>query len=187
MNDTELTDLLSRFRLRNDHDAFHVLYQLFEQRIWAMILAKGVPHGAAGDVFQEVCISMARYLGEKEVAPQQLAGTVFTIIRNRVFDFFRARVDKHVSMDELLEEGIDFSAQDETGKALENRDLFEKITEEAGLNGDQKEALLLHYLLGYKLKDIADLIGIPTATIKTRIFSGKKAVRALLVNMEVQG
>ena len=185
MNDLDIAHQLSRFRLHNDHDAFQVLYNVYEQRIWGMILARGVSHETAPDVFQKVCMSMADYLAKKEVPPEQLPGTVFTITKRKIADAFRGRLNNHLSMDKLLEDGADFPEEDRTVKALECRDLFEKTIEEAGVNEVQKETLLLHYLLGYKHKDIASLTGVPVATVKSRIYNGKKAVRELLTSQEV--
>ena len=186
MNHLDTTHLLNRFRLRGDHGAFQELYNLYAMRIRGVIQARGVSHAAAADVFQEICISLANHLANKEVPAQHLERTVFTITKNRVADSFRGRQDKHVSMDVLLEEGTDFPAPDQAGVTLERRDLAEKSIEAAGLNKGQKESLLLHYIMGYPFKDIAKLTSVPVATVKTRIYTSKKAIREVTLRRQAR-
>jgi RNA polymerase sigma factor (sigma-70 family) len=42
------------------------------------------------------------------------------------------------------------------------------------LSADQTNALILHYLLGYSVKEIADITGKPDATVYTLLLRGRK-------------
>lgn len=59
----------------------------------------------------------------------------------------------------------------------ENRELREAISQ---LSMELRLPILLYYMEGYKLREIAQILGIPDGTVKTRLLRAKKKLRAML-------
>lgn len=45
------------------------------------------------------------------------------------------------------------------------------------LNADQRVVLALHYSLGFSIADVAELLGVPAGTVKSRLSAGLTALR----------
>lgn len=82
---------------------------------------------------------------------------------------FRLRHPK-VSIDEV----------ENTLAAPEQKEIFRELLE---LPVKQKTVLYLHYVEGYQIKEIADILGITESAVKTRLLRGRKQMREA-VDME---
>jgi len=51
----------------------------------------------------------------------------------------------------------------------------------ARISEAQREALVLHHALDYSVPEIAELLGVPTETVKSRLAFGRRALRKLIV------
>ena len=58
-----------------------------------------------------------------------------------------------------------------------NRELRDAIER---LNPDMRLAVVLHYMEGYKLREIAEILEVPIGTVKTRLLRAKRALREQL-------
>ena len=89
------------------------------------------------------------------------------ILINICYDMLRARKNI-VPLEELAEqpapEGVD-------------RELHDAIQR---LNGDLRIVVVLHYMEGYKVREIAEILEIPIGTVKTRIMRAKRQLRERL-------
>jgi len=50
----------------------------------------------------------------------------------------------------------------------------------ARLSPEHRTAIVLHYLEGYSVKEIAGLLGIPSGTVKSRLLYARKNLRDML-------
>lgn len=48
------------------------------------------------------------------------------------------------------------------------------------LTESQREVIVLHFYQGYKLREIASLIGVPLSTVKTRLYAGTEKLKQYL-------
>ncbi|MDJ0837914.1 MAG: sigma-70 family RNA polymerase sigma factor [Acidobacteriota bacterium] len=177
MDQIKLHRLANRFRTHNDHNAFRELYSCFHKRVWFLIHAQNIPEIHADDVFQEVSIGLARYLVKQPKTPDNLKALVYSITRNKITDYFRRRKEQ-ASFNEL-EETISDKRRC-PARIMESRDEFHKLMAGCGLSSSQRETLVLHYLMGYTLNEIAELTLVSRDTAKSRIYYGKKALTAYL-------
>ena len=76
---------------------------------------------------------------------------------------FRIRHPK-VSIDEV----------ENTLAAPEQKEILRELLE---LPVKQKTVLYLHYVEGYQIKEIADILGITESAVKTRLLRGRKQMR----------
>jgi RNA polymerase sigma-70 factor (ECF subfamily) len=56
----------------------------------------------------------------------------------------------------------------------------------SGLPHEQREVLLLKEYEGLKFREIADVLGVPESTVKSRMYAGLDAMRASLSNLGIQ-
>jgi len=61
---------------------------------------------------------------------------------------------------------------------IADRDLLERGFRR--LSPDQRAILVLHHFLGYELSEIAETLGIPAGTARSRLFHAHRAMRAAL-------
>ena len=56
----------------------------------------------------------------------------------------------------------------------------------SGLPREQREVLLLKEYEGLKFREIADVLGIPESTVKSRMYAGLDAMRTSLTALNIQ-
>ena len=93
------------------------------------------------------------------------------ILLNVCYDMLRGRRNI-VPLEELAEQ----PAPEGT-----NRELYEAIQK---LDRELRIAVVLHYMEGYKQREIAEILDIPIGTVKTRLLRAKKQLREQLEERE---
>jgi len=53
-----------------------------------------------------------------------------------------------------------------------------------GLSIGQRQVLVLHYLIGMPVREVAKTLGVPTGTVKVRLLRGRQALAARLAEQE---
>lgn len=98
---------------------------------------------------------------------------LLTIVRREYARSFERKRLPTVDIDELV-------AHEEAGLATsEATELAELRAAILKLPGDYREPLVLQVLMGYSTAEIADLLGLSTAAVLTRLFRARKQLRAL--------
>ena len=180
MDREEIHRLVHAFRTYNDHDSFHRLYGYYEKRVWILIHSRGVPEPNAGDVFQETCLGLAKYLSRNSRPPDNLLAVVTTIAKRKIADYFRRGGEPTVSLFDIEKEGALPHDRSNPARTLESREELRQLVRESGMNENQRHALVLFYLMGYTHKEIAEIMLVPPETVKSRIYHGKRAIMAYL-------
>ena len=100
-----------------------------------------------------------------------LQGGLIRVATNICRDMIRFRI-RHpkVSIDEV----------ENTLAAPEQKEILRELLE---LPARQKTVIYLHYVEGYRVKEIADILGITESAVKVRLFRGRKRMRDM-VSME---
>jgi len=168
--------LLSRIA-RGDAVAMRALVARHQTRVYRWILRFVRDAALAEDVLNEVFLDVwrqaASFAGRSSVATWVLA-----IARFKALTVERKRID--VQLDEDGAASIPDPA-DNAEKVLERED--ERNLLRAGLaalSREHREVLDLVYYHGKSIKDVAEVIGIPEATVKTRMFYARKKLAELI-------
>jgi RNA polymerase sigma-70 factor, ECF subfamily len=164
-----------------DETAFAKLMRLFETR------TLGYLHSLVGDdaedVQQEVWLSVYRHVGIL-ADPGAFRTWLFRTTRHRAIDFLRKRKRERELIDDVpLEELPDQSDSDEAdvGQLIDEQALGAALM---AMPPPQREVMLLRYRDGLSYQEIAQVIGRPIGTVRTRLHHAKKRLQASLIRRE---
>ena len=128
---------------------------------------------AAEDLTQETFYRFIRYSSDpvnRFRTPQKCRAYVFAIASNVCRDYFAKRTDT----DEIDE---NLPAEDDSGK----RDLSAVIEDAlAKLPDAQREAAVLYYYSGFKVKEIAAIQHVTVPAVKSRLKAARDALKIIL-------
>ena len=174
-------ELFARF-IRGDGAAFEGLYSTYERPLilYCEYLLRNDEE--AQDVFQEAWLRVVRLRDrDQEVVVENFRAMLFTIARNISLTRLSNRKQSSavkVSLDALGSEGEWLATEAEAYGELE--DLVGRAL--ARLPVLQREAFVLHAVLGYTFQEIAEMQGGTMTAAKTRAFRARAYLRKLVSN-----
>jgi RNA polymerase sigma-70 factor (ECF subfamily) len=177
-----MADLLQRIAERADPAAFRELYEVYGPRVKAYMMRKGADAGTAEDLAQETLITVWRkaalYAGEKG----SMTTWVFAIARNLRID----RLRREVPWQELPEGRMtEASAEPLPDEAVAEKERQQRVQAAlAELPPDQREVVSLAYLEGLSHSEIAERLGVPLGTVKSRMRIAYQKIRQALESLE---
>lgn len=168
-------------------EAFEALVYRYKNSLYQYIMTMVQDEGAAGDLFQEVFISLFKH-ADKYEPRGKFKSWLFLTARNRVLNFFRDR-DKLSSLDQTDEEGNAFlhdTLPDGEASPLEGlagRETEEEIRRAAlELPQRQREMIYLRQYLSFK--EIAELLNRPLGTVLADCHRAVKKMQRILAAQE---
>ncbi|MFI1991699.1 ECF RNA polymerase sigma factor SigK [Actinoplanes sp. NPDC020271] len=173
-------DALLRAVARGDEPAFARLYDLVAPRVYGLIRRMLKDPALAEEVAQEVLVEVWRTAARFDPASGSATAWVFTIAHRRAVDRVRA---EQSAADRTMRAGaaaIDTpydSVADEVSGRLERQQVRRCL---ADLTELQRQAVTLAYYQGYSYPQVAELLGAPVGTVKTRMRDGLIRLRDCL-------
>ena len=164
--------LVARVRA-GDQQALAELYDRYSSVVYAVALRVLQDAAAAEDVLQDIFLRLWRNPDAFDASRGSLAAWLAVIARHRSIDRIRRRRPETDIEECTITGGPDL--RDETERSL----VIEKIRgalEE--MNPDQRKALEMAFFQGLTHTEIAEKMGEPLGTIKTRIRSALQRLRA---------
>lgn len=134
---------------------------------------RGIAEEAVQDAFLSVWGSAARF----DATRGRCRSWVLTIVHRRAVDLVQRAARRPEIIVEAVPERSSPSAE-ETAAVLEERRVVVHALEQ--ISDAQREAIELAYYGGYTQSQIADRLGVPLGTIKTRVYNGLRTLNALL-------
>lgn len=172
MDDAELVR-----RIRGgDEGAFEELVYRYRRAAYAVALSVTGRHEDAEDAAQESFIVALERLDDCR-NPDRFAGWFMTIVRNRSRNLVRRESLR--DMDRVPDSAPSRSpTPDREAESSELRALLEEAL--AGLSEVQREIVLLHDLEGWKHREIAERLSLPSGTVRSHLHFARKALRKAL-------
>ena len=170
-------EALIRAIAAGDRQAMHVLYTRHNVRLYRFVLRLTNDSSLAEDVVSEVFIDVwrqaDRFKGKSQVSTWMLA-----IARYKALSALRAR--SHEQLDDDAAMAIADPADDaETTLDDQNRSaVVQKCLSQ--LSAIHREVLDLVYYHEKSVDEVAQIVGVPASTVKTRMFYARKGMERLL-------
>ncbi|MEX5214771.1 MAG: sigma-70 family RNA polymerase sigma factor [Nitrospiraceae bacterium] len=166
---------------QGDQTAFSVLYDQSSPQVYGLILRLvGNTHTAEEvmlDVFTQVWKQAHTYDRQRGTA----GGWLMTLARTRAIDRIRAGRTERATFTPM-EEAEWLPSNQATPEAQSVEEQQRRILQQAleALSSEQRQPILMAYFGGYSQSEIAERLGIPLGTIKTRMRLGMIKLRDLL-------
>jgi RNA polymerase sigma-70 factor (ECF subfamily) len=162
VNDLSDAELIQRTGA-GDSDAFEVLYRRYARPMFGLALRRLGDRGRAEDAVQETFASVWRAAGSFKPERGPGGPWLYAVARNAIVDRARARNDPPVETPETEsnEPGPPELAEADWVAWRVHRALEE-------LSHDQRTVIELAYWSGMSQSEVADYLGIPLGTVKTR-------------------
>jgi RNA polymerase sigma-70 factor (ECF subfamily) len=147
-----------------DRLAMQVLYARYHVRVFRFVIS---------EVFLDVWRQAGRFQGRSTVSTWLLA-----IARFKAISALRRRRDEE--LDEEAAAAIE-DLSDNPATALEKKDKSAMLRKcLAGLSAEHREIIDLVYYHEKSVEEVAEIVGIPENTVKTRMFYARKRLAELL-------
>jgi RNA polymerase sigma-70 factor, ECF subfamily len=166
---------------RGDDTALAELYDRIGRVAYGIALRILRDERLAEDAVQEGFLAVWRSAATFRAERAKASTWVVTLVHRRAVDIVRREERRRA---EPLEPVTGQDAPDPAGSAEDEAWLgFERervLTALAALPDAQRESLELAYYGGYSQSELAEMLGVPIGTIKSRMFAGLARLRALL-------
>jgi RNA polymerase sigma factor (sigma-70 family) len=168
---------------RADEEALAELYDRFGRVAYGVALRIVRDPALAEDAVQEgflaVWRSAARFVAERAKA----STWILTLIHRRAVDLVRREEPRRAEPLESAPQPAGGDTAEEAWLRLRRAHVQEAL---AQLPDKQREAIELAYYGGFTQSQLADRLGEPLGTIKSRMFSGLATLRELLAESEAE-
>lgn len=163
----EMSDCIRMVAVAQDRTAFETLFRHFAPRVKAYLVRAGGNAAAAEELMQETMVTVWRKADLFDPGRSSASTWIFTIARNLRIDAFR-----HERRPELDPNDPALVPEDEppADASLESRQTAEIVGAAiAGLSSAEQAVLRLAYFEDQPQSAIAEELGIPLGTVKSRI------------------
>lgn len=157
----EDTDLISRV-CRGDVEAYNLLVSRWEKRVFNYILRLTANQEDALDLSQDVFLKAYQNIRKLD-DPARFGPWLYRIAHNEAYSLFRKR------RPETVLEDLDADRNPAPGFSV---DLSLAVAAALDrLNPEQREAVVLKVYEGFKFDEMAEILGCPVSTVKSRLYT----------------
>jgi RNA polymerase sigma-70 factor (ECF subfamily) len=174
VDDTD-AELVLRYR-GGDRCAFDALMVRHSKRVFSVTLRILNNREDAFDVTQTAFLKAYQHLGQYDVA-QSFSPWLCRIAVNEALDRIRTQHATQVLNDTIVDSHAgpaDLAIREQDEVALQHA-LMQ-------LQADYRTLIVLKHLQGYSYEEIAQVLECPVKTVKSRLFTARQALRAILVS-----
>lgn len=169
--------LLYRVQVESDADAFGELYNRYNQKIYRFVYFKVGNRSDAEDVASDVFLKAWNYLRDRDRAPvEHFRGFIYQVARNTIIDWYRS-AKRNVEFSIESAEIMFPAAMTESGVSSVGQEIFTAIQK---LKHEYQELILLRYIEGMSIGEIADVTGKGQVSIRVTLHRAMKKLRELL-------
>ena len=177
--DDELIDRIAR----QDADAVRVLYERYGRMVYGLAAQVTGDAAAAEEVCQDVFMRVWEKSGTYRADRGKVVTWLARITRNRAIDVLRSQRSRGIGLPQSEDEAASLPETgtedpgDRLWQSFREREVQEAV---AALPRDQRHALALAFFKGLPHREIAEALGEPLGTIKTRIRDAMVKLRSSL-------
>jgi RNA polymerase sigma-70 factor (ECF subfamily) len=158
-----------------DRSAMKVLFTRHQQRVHRFVFRMVANSATAEDIVSEVFFELWRQAGSFE-GRARLSTWLLAIARNKAITAMRGRIDQ--PLDDALEVPDQAITAEQTLDASERSAVLRQCL--AQLSQAHREIIDLVYYHEKSVDEVSVITGVPTATVKTRMFYARKRLAELM-------
>ena len=162
---------------RGDDDALGVLYDRFGRLAFRLAFRILRDRALAEDAVQEAFLAVWRSADAYKRERAKPSTWILTVVHRRAVDLVRREQSRRGEPLEVAPEPS-VGPVDEDAVLRDRRAAVQAALTE--LPGDQRQALELAYYGGLTQSELAERLGVPLGTVKSRMFAGLGSLRELL-------
>jgi RNA polymerase sigma-70 factor (ECF subfamily) len=171
---------------RGDEDALTELYDRVSRIAYGLALRVLRDERHAEDAVQEAFLQVWRSAASFRAERAKASTWILTLVHRRAVDLVRR--EERRQAEPLDGEDTAGAAPEQTEEAAWLRFERERVQSALGQLPDvQREALELAYYGGFSQSELAERLGVPLGTIKSRMFAGLARLRELLDESAQEG
>jgi RNA polymerase sigma-70 factor (ECF subfamily) len=184
--DLELSDsqIIER-TLGGEPEAFNILVRRWERHIYSLTLRMLGRDEEAKDATQETFLSAYRNLS-KFRGEAKFSSWIYRIALNICNTKLRSRMKSTVSLEEQREmTGFELAAEaEELGSDIQQQQIARHVRRALqGLPAEMRQVIIMKEYEGLKFAEIAEILGVPLSTVKTRMYTGLSELRKRLEHL----
>lgn len=167
---------------RGDENALRELIVRWQPRLARFAWRMTGDREATRDLVQDTWLAVVRRIRRLD-DPAAFRGWAYRIAANKCTDWVRRRMVARRAAGQAMPPG---HADDrETPSQAESADEINRLRAELSrLPGEQRVILALYYLEEMRVADIAEVLSIPSGTVKSRLFHARKQLKDALERNE---
>jgi len=150
-----------------DRTAFMQIFRHFAPRVKGFLVGRGLTSHAADDVLQEVMLAIWNKAGSYDPAKAAISTWIFTIARYKYIDRLRRESRHKTDSDDLDLKPSDAPVADDDVLQDQRQNAVQAAI--ANLPADQQSVIFLSFIKGLAHSEIAEQLGLPLGTVKSRI------------------
>lgn len=172
---------------RKNPEAFGAIFEEYYPKILRYTLYRTGNAEAARDITSETFFKALKNLWKFRWIGSSFSSWLYRIAGNTVIDYFRAKKFEPVSLEAAIEEGglpelssrhdLEAEIMEAQEQLDRNRDYAEIRKFLLKLPAHYQEVLVLRYINGNKVEEIAEILGKKTGTVKSLISRGVSMLR----------
>lgn len=177
--------LLYRVRAKKDPEAFGKIYDLYARRIYRFVYFKVSSEEEAEDITADVFLKAWSFLlDEKGGEVRHLSALLYSIARNRVIDFYRARGNRETLP--LVEGAEEMISDDRMDLKKVNTGIDAKMLEKRlrSLKDEYREVIVMKYLDELETTEISRILGKTHGNVRVLLHRATEALRDLVATDE---
>lgn len=160
-------------------EAIGELYDRHQERIFRYIWSRVSNRFVAEDLTGEVFIRMIAHLPKFQPRQVPFKAWLFRIAHNLIIDHYRSEgLKQSLPLDDFDETILD---EDNSAQEFEQKILLDDVWRALHeLNPLQQEILVLRFLMGFSLQEVASIVEKTVSAVKMNQYRGLKELRAIL-------
>ncbi len=172
-------ELVTRVR-GGDLDAFETLYRRYKDELYRTALAITRDRGAAEELLQD-CFLRAYDHMDRVDGYASLRPWLHRIIVNLSYNWATKKRLRLVSVEDVFDR-LMMVPRSSPERAFERQELLQVVDDALrSLSMPQRAVVVLFYLQGFSLAEIAYVLDCPVGTVKSRLHNARKALRQRLM------